>query len=165
MVDCRRRRRCLVYPKLQSRRRLRCRRASLVLVTGDARTHNDHVHYMLPQHPAGGVASVPPSPCFLIPSSIIGHRLFASNMLRNVGELRDAHQWYFSARLVKRLLTPPCTVTFDKDSHGQLAAVIYEWSDVGYLGKVTSYTDNLPVSVSAIHRSGRVLTTLYLMSY
>lgn len=46
-----------------------------------------------------------------------------------------------------RLLTSPHTVTFDESSHGQLAAVIYEWSDVEYLGKTTSYVDDLPVSV------------------
>ena len=49
----------------------------------------------------------------------------------------------------KRLLTSFRTVTFDKSSHGQLAAVIYEWSDVQYLGKTTSYIDDLPVSVGA----------------
>ena len=47
----------------------------------------------------------------------------------------------------KRLLTSSRVVTFDKSSHGQLAAVIYEWSDVQYLGKTTSYVDDLPVSV------------------
>ncbi|CAK5264482.1 unnamed protein product, partial [Mycena citricolor] len=37
-------------------------------------------------------------------------------------------------------------VTFDASSQGQLAMVIYEWSDVQYLGKITSYTDDeLPV--------------------
>ncbi|KAF9648501.1 hypothetical protein BDM02DRAFT_3239315 [Thelephora ganbajun] len=35
-------------------------------------------------------------------------------------------------------------VTFDKASHGQLAAVIYEWADVVYLGKTTSYIKNIP---------------------
>ena len=46
-------------------------------------------------------------------------------------------------------LTSSRTVTFDKSSHGQLAAVIYEWSDVQYLGKTTSYVDDLPVSFGA----------------
>ena len=49
----------------------------------------------------------------------------------------------------KRLLTSLHTVTFDESSHGQLAAVIYEWSDVQYLGKTTSYIDDLPVGVGA----------------
>ena len=70
-------------------------------------------------------------------------------MLRNVGGLHDAHQWYFTTKCTKRLLTPSRTVTFEGDSHGQLATVIYEWSDVDYLGKVTSYVDDLPVSVGA----------------
>ncbi|KAI0082097.1 hypothetical protein K474DRAFT_1767896 [Panus rudis PR-1116 ss-1] len=36
-------------------------------------------------------------------------------------------------------------VTFDSTSQGQLAAVIYEWADAPYLGKVTSYiNDFLP---------------------
>ena len=64
----------------------------------------------------------------------------------------------------KRLLISSRTVTFDQDSHGQLAAVIYEWSDVGYLGKVTSYIDDLPVIVSVIHRGEHVLTTPHRMS-
>jgi hypothetical protein len=39
-------------------------------------------------------------------------------------------------------------VTFDATSQGQLAMVIYEWSDVEYLGKVTSSSDeDLPVSI------------------
>ncbi|KAJ7446455.1 lung seven transmembrane receptor-domain-containing protein [Mycena galericulata] len=33
-------------------------------------------------------------------------------------------------------------VTFDPTSQGQLAMIIYEWSDVKYLGKVTSMTDD-----------------------
>ena len=38
-------------------------------------------------------------------------------------------------------------VSFDATSQGQLAMVIYEWSDVKYLGKVTSDSDDdLPVS-------------------
>ncbi|KAJ7161382.1 lung seven transmembrane receptor-domain-containing protein [Mycena crocata] len=32
-------------------------------------------------------------------------------------------------------------VTFDATSQGQLAMLIYEWTDVEYLGKVTSFTD------------------------
>ncbi len=39
------------------------------------------------------------------------------------------------------------TVTFDAGSQGQLAAVIYEWGDVDYLGKDTSKSGELPVSV------------------
>ncbi|KAK7064065.1 integral membrane protein [Favolaschia claudopus] len=36
-------------------------------------------------------------------------------------------------------------VTFDDASQGQLAMVIYEWSDVQYLGKITSFTnEDLP---------------------
>ena len=85
-------------------------------------------------------------------------------MFGDVGGLHDAYQWYFPAGCVKRLLISSHTVTFDKDSHGQLAAVIYEWSDVGYLGKVTSYVDNLPVSLNAIHGGEHVLTTLYRIS-
>ena len=130
------------------------------MVTGDAQTHNDHVHNVLPQHPTGGMARVSPSPCFLIPSPNIGHRLFTPNMLRNVGRLHDVHQWYFPPRHVRRLLISFRTVTFDKDSHGQLAAVIYEWSDVGYLGKVTSYVDDLPVSASVTRHGEHTLTTL-----
>lgn len=49
----------------------------------------------------------------------------------------------------EHLLTSSRTVTFDKSSQGQLAAVIYEWSDVDYLGKITSYVEDLPVSVGA----------------
>jgi hypothetical protein len=37
-------------------------------------------------------------------------------------------------------------VTFDSTSQGQVAMVIYEWSDVEYLGKVTSTVGDLPVS-------------------
>ncbi|KAJ7786519.1 lung seven transmembrane receptor-domain-containing protein [Mycena metata] len=33
-------------------------------------------------------------------------------------------------------------VTFDAASQGQLAMVVYEWSDVQYLGKITSFTDD-----------------------
>ncbi|KAJ7225278.1 lung seven transmembrane receptor-domain-containing protein [Mycena pura] len=33
-------------------------------------------------------------------------------------------------------------ITFDANSQGQLAMVIYEWSDVQYLGKVTSVVDD-----------------------
>jgi hypothetical protein len=36
-------------------------------------------------------------------------------------------------------------VTFEP-SQGQLAMVIYEWSDVKYLGKITTSDDTLPVS-------------------
>ncbi|KAJ7040415.1 lung seven transmembrane receptor-domain-containing protein [Mycena alexandri] len=40
-------------------------------------------------------------------------------------------------------------VTFDAASQGQLAMVVYEWSDVQYLGKITSFTDDeLPVGFS-----------------
>lgn len=38
-------------------------------------------------------------------------------------------------------------VTFDGKSQGQLAMVVYEWSDMAYLGKVTSTVNtDLPVS-------------------
>ena len=38
-------------------------------------------------------------------------------------------------------------VTFDAKSQGQLAMVIYEWTDAPYLGKITSMSDDtLPVS-------------------
>ncbi|KAJ7110018.1 lung seven transmembrane receptor-domain-containing protein [Mycena epipterygia] len=33
-------------------------------------------------------------------------------------------------------------VTFDASSQGQLAMLVYEWSDVQYLGKITSFTDD-----------------------
>ncbi|KAJ7103331.1 lung seven transmembrane receptor-domain-containing protein [Mycena belliarum] len=33
-------------------------------------------------------------------------------------------------------------ITFNADAQGQLAMLIYEWADVQYLGKVTSYTDD-----------------------
>ena len=55
-----------------------------------------------------------------------------------------------------RLLTSPHTVTFDKVSQGQLAAVIYEWSDVDYLGKVTSHVDDLPVSANTRHKAANI---------
>ena len=97
------------------------------------------------------MARVPPSTCFLLPSPNIGHRLFTPDMFRNVGRRHDIHQRYFPPGCAKRLLISSHTVTFDKDSHGQLAAVIYEWSDVDYLGKVTSYVDDLPVSVGVRH--------------
>ena len=48
-------------------------------------------------------------------------------------------------------LTSSPTVTFDGSSQGQLAAVIYEWSDVDYLGKTTSFVEDLPVSAGARH--------------
>lgn len=38
-------------------------------------------------------------------------------------------------------------VTFDAGSQGQLATVIYEWGDVQYLGKDTSVSEDLPVSI------------------
>lgn len=42
-------------------------------------------------------------------------------------------------------------VTFDATSQGQLSMVIYEWADVEYLGKITSYIDDtLPVSRTAV---------------
>ena len=97
------------------------------------------------------MARVPPSASFLLPSPNIGHRLFTPDMFRNVGRRHDVHQRYFPSGCAKRLLISSHTVTFDKDSHGQLAAVIYEWSDVDYLGKVTSYVDDLPVSVGVRH--------------
>lgn len=99
------------------------------------------------------MAHVPPSPCFLLPGPDIGYRLFAPNMLRNVGGLHHVHQRYSPAKPIPNvqriLLTSSRTVTFDKPSHGQLAAVIYEWSDVQYLGKTTSYVDDLPVGDGA----------------
>jgi hypothetical protein len=102
------------------------------------------------------MARVPASARFLIPSSNIGHRLFAPDMFGNVGGLLDVHRWYFPSGCAKRLLISSRTVTFDKDSHGQLAAVIYEWLDVSYLGKTTSYVDNLPVSVAALATPWRI---------
>ena len=43
----------------------------------------------------------------------------------------------------------PAPVSFEAESQGQLAMVIYEWSDYKYLGKVTSKEDDfLPVSVT-----------------
>jgi len=75
-------------------------------------------------------------------------------MLRNVGRLHHVYQRYSPADLTQRvqhLLTALHTVTFNKSSQGQLAAVIYEWSDVDYLGKTTSYIEDLPVSVGARH--------------
>jgi hypothetical protein len=51
----------------------------------------------------------------------------------------------------EHLLTSSPTVTFDGSSQGQLAAVIYEWSDVDYLGKTTSFVEDLPVSAGARH--------------
>ena len=95
------------------------------------------------------MACVPPSPCFLLPGPDLRHRLFPPNMLRNVGRLHDIHQWYLPAHPCRTSLTSSPTVTFDKSSQGQLAAVIYEWSDVNYLGKTTSYIEDLPVSVGA----------------
>ena len=49
-------------------------------------------------------------------------------------------------------------VTFDGTSRGQLSMVIYEWKDMQYLGKVTSYVDDmLPVSADAIeYNTGHV---------
>lgn len=42
-------------------------------------------------------------------------------------------------------------ITFDNSSQGQLAMVIYEWSDSQYLGKITSLSDDtLPVSSSLV---------------
>ena len=39
-------------------------------------------------------------------------------------------------------------VSFERGSEGQVAIVIYEWSDASYLGKETSKTDDtLPVCV------------------
>ena len=48
-------------------------------------------------------------------------------------------------------------MTFDASSTGQLATVIYEWGDVGYLGKDTSTTEDLPVST-------RLLPTAYSLN-
>jgi len=56
----------------------------------------------------------------------------------------------------KHLITSSHTVTFDKSSQGQLAAVIYEWSDVEHLGKTTSYVDDLPVSVGFRHTAANI---------
>ena len=42
-------------------------------------------------------------------------------------------------------------VSFEANSQGQLAMVIYEWEDVKYLGKVTDPTDDtLPVSQHSV---------------
>jgi hypothetical protein len=43
-------------------------------------------------------------------------------------------------------------VSFDNASPGHLAMVIYEWTDVMYLGKATisGTDDNLPVSLSIL---------------
>jgi hypothetical protein len=60
----------------------------------------------------------------------------------------------------ERLLTSRHAVTFDKASQGQLAAVIYEWSDVDYLGKTTSYVEDLPVSVGTRHTAADVDNSL-----
>ena len=60
----------------------------------------------------------------------------------------------------KHLITSSHTVTFDKSSQGQLSAVIYEWSDVEHLGKVTSYIDDFPVSVGSIHTAANVDNSL-----
>jgi hypothetical protein len=38
-------------------------------------------------------------------------------------------------------------VTYDTNSLGQLAMLIYEWEDAQYLGKVTSLDEDLPVSL------------------
>lgn len=48
--------------------------------------------------------------------------------------------------------------TFDSTSEGQLAMVIYEWRDMSYLGKITSYIDeSLPVR----HYAGMPCYTFY----
>ena len=62
--------------------------------------------------------------------------------------------WLTSPERAEHLLTSSHTVTFDKSSQGQLAAVIYEWSDVKYLGKTTSYIEDLPVSVGPRQHHG-----------
>jgi hypothetical protein len=45
-----------------------------------------------------------------------------------------------------RLLWSQITVTFDPTSTGQLALVLYEWSDVKYLGADSPGDDSMPVS-------------------
>jgi hypothetical protein len=48
-------------------------------------------------------------------------------------------------------------VTFSEESQGQLAMVIYEWTDYRYLGKVTSETeDYLPVCGLPLTRSNNI---------
>jgi hypothetical protein len=53
-------------------------------------------------------------------------------------------------------------VSFDATSQGQLAMVIYEWSDAKYLGKVTEFSDeDLPVSLPLslmLYLSGSFIT-------
>jgi hypothetical protein len=44
-----------------------------------------------------------------------------------------------------RLLWSQITVTFDPTSTGQLALVLYEWSDVKYLGADSPGDDSMPV--------------------
>jgi len=46
--------------------------------------------------------------------------------------------------------THPRLVSFTSDSRGQVAAVIYEWTDVAFLGKPTSDLDDYPVSVLSL---------------
>ena len=58
------------------------------------------------------------------------------------GELVAARCWS-----IRMGLDGYMQVTFAEESQGQLAMVIYEWTDMTYLGKVTSHTDEyMPVS-------------------
>lgn len=70
-------------------------------------------------------------------------------MLRNVERSKHVHQWY-AYRDYERPTTDiePGLVSFDSTSQGHLAMVIYEWKDYQYLGKVTSETEYLPVSIA-----------------
>jgi phage baseplate assembly protein W len=68
-------------------------------------------------------------------------------MLRNVEWSKHIHKWYACRYYEPRHDIELALVTFDSTSHGHLAMVIYEWKDYQYLGKVTSVTEDLPVSI------------------
>ena len=69
-------------------------------------------------------------------------------MLRNVEWSKHVHKWYACRDYELPNDIKPGPVSFDSTSQGHLAMVIYEWKDYQYLGKVTSKTEDLPVSIA-----------------
>ena len=69
-------------------------------------------------------------------------------MLRNVEWSKHVHKWYAYRDYDLPIDIKLGLVSFDSTSQGHLAMVIYEWKDYQYLGKVTSETEYLPVSIA-----------------
>ena len=73
-------------------------------------------------------------------------RIILGKYVRGCGAVK-IHSSMVCAHTDSEALVELGLVSFESNSQGQLAMVIYEWSDYQYLGKVTSEIDEyLPVS-------------------